>query len=106
MKGVKVVATLDDGSKENHFLRDHVYNSEGFKAATQQVFKHYETKGVTQPKLVANFFDDQRPGNPPNKDHLPGLSAEEKCYCGHWKRGECAKCPDELSFADNKTANP
>jgi hypothetical protein len=106
MKGVKVTATLEDGSKESHFLRDQVYNSHGFKGATDQVTKQYEAKGITPKTLLANFFDDQRQGNPPAKDHLPGLSAEEKCYCGYWKRGDCTTCPDELSLADNKTANP
>jgi hypothetical protein len=105
MRGHKVTVTFEDGSEEKHFVADRFNNLQGAKSATDTIHKHYETKGIPYKKMLANFFDDQREGILPKADHLPGLSAQEKCWCGYWKRGECKSCPDELSFADNKFAN-
>jgi hypothetical protein len=99
MMGFKVVVVLPEG-KKSHFV---VYanNSAGAKQALDDVCKIYAKKGlIVSP--TANFFDDQRPCVLPPKDHLTNLKPEERCWCGWKERGECASCPDELSFADNK----
>lgn len=102
MMGFKVVVTLPEG-KKSHFVA-YANNFAGAKQAVDDVCKIYAKKGlIVSP--TANFFDDQRDYVFPPKDHLANLKPEERCWCGWKERGECASCPDELSFADNKRVN-
>lgn len=102
MMGFKVVVILPEG-KKSHFLI-YANNIAGAKQAVDDVCKIYAKKGlIVSP--TANYFDDQRDYNFPPKGHLANLTPEQRCWCGWKEHGECATCPDELSFADNKRAN-
>jgi len=104
MKGYKVVVMLPEGRK-NHFVPNLPNNLAGGKQALDQICAFYARKHGLVVSPRANYFDDQRYHVPPPKDHLSGVSPAHRCWCGWNKLGECASCPDELTFADNKKAH-